>query len=74
MFIVVNGQRHPLPGPQTLQSYVQYSYLTRAPWFVAPGTPKNAHLSMVYAGFRYILPSTAGTLLRVPPGLVRFEP
>jgi sulfur carrier protein ThiS len=141
MFIVVNGQRHPLPGPQTLaalllslsppaplavyygadyfgrnlfpdttntthprtiigfggpgspnnknqaiqqaafdwiqtfwsaprygavQSYVQYSYLTRAPWFVAPGTPKNAHLSMVYAGFRYILPSTAGTLLRVP--------
>ena len=49
-----------------LQSYVQYSYLTRAPWFVAPGEPKNAHLNMVYAGFRYVLPSTAGTLLRVP--------
>jgi hypothetical protein len=31
-----------------------------------PGTPKNAHLSMVYPGFRYVLPSTAGTLLRVP--------
>jgi hypothetical protein len=49
-----------------LQTYVQYSYLTRAPWFVGPGDPKNAHLSMVYAGFRYVFPSTAGTLLRVP--------
>jgi hypothetical protein len=49
-----------------LQTYVQYSYLTRAPWYVAPDNPKNAHLSMVYAGFRYVLPSTAGTLLRVP--------
>ena len=49
-----------------LQYYTQYSYLTRAPWFVAPGDPKNAHLSMVYAGIRYVLPSTSGTLLRVP--------
>jgi hypothetical protein len=49
-----------------LQSYVQYSYLTRAPWFVAPDAPKNAHLSMVYFGLRYVLPSTSGTLLRVP--------
>ena len=49
-----------------LQYYTQYSYLTRAPWFVAPGEPKNAHLSMVYAGIRYVLPSTSGTLLRVP--------
>ena len=49
-----------------LQSYIQYSYLTRAPWFVAPDTPKNAHLSMVYFGLRYVLPSTSGTLLRVP--------
>ncbi|MFY9732343.1 MAG: hypothetical protein WAK24_17170 [Candidatus Acidiferrales bacterium] len=49
-----------------LQSYIQYSYLTRAPWFVAPDTPKNAHLSMVYFGVRYVLPSTSGTLLRVP--------
>jgi len=30
------------------------------------GRDKNAHLSMVYAGFRYVLPSSAGTLLRVP--------
>jgi hypothetical protein len=49
-----------------LQYYTQYSYLTRAPWYVAPGDPKNAHLSMVYAGIRYVLPSTSGTLLRVP--------
>jgi hypothetical protein len=49
-----------------LQYYTQYSYVGRAPWFVAPGNPKNAHLSMVYAGFRYVFPSTPGTLLRVP--------
>jgi hypothetical protein len=49
-----------------LQYYTQYSYLTRAPWYVAPDDPRNAHLSMVYAGVRYVLPSTSGTLLRVP--------
>jgi hypothetical protein len=49
-----------------LQYYTQYSYLTRAPWYVPAGDPKNAHLSMVYAGIRYVLPSTSGTLLRVP--------
>lgn len=56
--------KHPKYG--ALQFYTQYSYLTRAPWFVAPDTPKNAHVSMVYAGFRYILPSTSGTLQQVP--------
>ena len=54
------------PRYGALQSYVQYSYLTRAPWYVAPDAPQNAHLSMVYFGFRYVLPSTSGTLLRVP--------
>jgi hypothetical protein len=49
-----------------LQYYTQYSYVTRTPWFDAPGAPRNAHLSMVYAGFRYVLPSTSGGLLRVP--------
>lgn len=49
-----------------LQYYTQYSYVSRAPWFVAPDAPRNAHLSMVYAGFRYVLPSTSGGLLRVP--------
>ena len=32
----------------------------------APGSPKDAHLSMVYFGVRYVLPSTSGTLARVP--------
>jgi hypothetical protein len=49
-----------------LQYYTQYSYVTRTPWFDAPGAPRNAHLSMVYGGFRYVLPSTSGGLLRVP--------
>jgi hypothetical protein len=50
----------------SLQYYTQYSYLTRAPWFVDPGAPKDAHLSMVYAGVRYVLPSTSGFILRIP--------
>lgn len=41
-----------------LQYYTQYSYVSRSPWFVAPGKPKDAHLSMVYAGIHYFLPST----------------
>ena len=44
------------PNYGKLQLIAQYSYLTRAPWFVAPGNPKNAHLSMVYLDVRYILP------------------
>ena len=34
----------------------QASYLTRAPWFVATGAPKNAHLGMGYLSIRYVLP------------------
>jgi hypothetical protein len=49
-----------------LQYYTQYSYVNRTPWFGAPGAPRNAHLSMAYVGFRYVLPSTSGSLLRVP--------
>lgn len=44
------------PRYGALQLITQYSYLTRAPWFVAPGSPKNAHLSQAYADIRYILP------------------
>lgn len=54
------------PRHGALQAYTQYSYLSRAPWYVAPGTPKNAHLSMVYVGLRYVLPTTSGTLAKVP--------
>ena len=40
------------------QVITQYSYLKRSPWstLTIPLTPKNAHLSMVYAGIRYTLP------------------
>jgi hypothetical protein len=34
----------------------QVSYVTRAPWFVAAGAPKNAHLGMSYVSLRYVLP------------------
>jgi hypothetical protein len=34
----------------------QVSYVTRAPWFVAVGAPKNAHLTMAYVSLRYVLP------------------
>ncbi|MBZ5525829.1 MAG: hypothetical protein LAP21_26705 [Acidobacteriia bacterium] len=34
----------------------QVSYLTRSPWFVATGAPKNAHLMMGYISLRYVLP------------------
>jgi hypothetical protein len=37
----------------------QYSYLTRDPWSVATGQPKNAHLSMVFLNLRYTLPGSA---------------
>jgi hypothetical protein len=39
-----------------LQLITQYSYLTRSPWNVAPGNPKNANLSQVYTDIRYVLP------------------
>ena len=34
----------------------QASYLVRSPWFVSPGSPKNAHLFMDYVSLRYVLP------------------
>jgi hypothetical protein len=45
---------HPQYGAVVL--VIQASYLTRSPWFVAPGQPKNAHLMMVYTSMRYVLP------------------
>jgi hypothetical protein len=44
------------PRYGALQWINQYSYLTRSPWSVATGAPKNAHLSMVYTNLRYVLP------------------
>ena len=46
--------RNPQYG--AVQLYTQASYLTRAPWFVAAGAPKNAHLFMSYVSLRYVLP------------------
>jgi hypothetical protein len=46
--------KNPQYGAVTL--VMQASYLTRAPWFVPANQPKNAHLTMGYVGFRYILP------------------
>jgi hypothetical protein len=34
----------------------QTSYVTRAPWFVATGAPKNAHLMMGFVSLKYIIP------------------
>lgn len=44
------------PNFGALQFISQGSYLTRAPWFVAAGAPKNAHVFMSTAGIRYVLP------------------
>lgn len=46
--------RNPQYG--AIQLITQTSYLTRSPWFVAPGAPKNAHLVMVYTTMRYVIP------------------
>jgi hypothetical protein len=46
--------RNPQYGALVL--ITQASYLTRAPWFVAAGAPKNAHLVMGYVSLRYVLP------------------
>jgi hypothetical protein len=39
-----------------LQVITQYSYLTRAPWWVTPGTPSTAHANMVFGSLRFTLP------------------
>jgi hypothetical protein len=44
------------PQYGALQLITQGSYLTRSPWFVAAGAPKNAHLAMAWADVRYTLP------------------
>lgn len=39
-----------------LQLITQYSYLTRAPWYVPAGNPRHASLSEAYADIRYVIP------------------
>jgi hypothetical protein len=44
------------PKYGALQIITQYSYLTRAPWYVAPGTPSTAHSHMIFGSLRFTLP------------------
>lgn len=44
------------PQYGAIQLITQTSYLTRSPWFVAAGAPKNAHLVMVFTSLRYVIP------------------
>jgi len=49
------------PNYGAMQLMMQYSYLVRHPWYVAPGQPGSAHLNMFYLNLRYTLPGA-------PPG------
>ena len=42
-----------------VSTFLQYSYFFRNPWFVAPGTPKNAFQNAVWVDVRYTLPGSA---------------
>ena len=44
------------PNYGALQFMVQYSYLVRHPWYVAPGQPGSANLNMLFLNLRYTLP------------------
>jgi hypothetical protein len=44
------------PNYGKLQFISQFSYVVRTPWFVATGSPKNAHAFITYVNLRYILP------------------
>jgi len=44
------------PNYGKLQFISQFSYVVRNPWYVAPGSPKNAHAFITYLNLRYIIP------------------
>jgi hypothetical protein len=44
------------PQHGALQLINQVSYLTRVPWVVPTGTPRNARSTMVWSNIRYTLP------------------
>jgi hypothetical protein len=44
------------PKYGALQVNNQISYLTRSPWFVPAGQPKNARSTMVWSNLRWVLP------------------
>jgi hypothetical protein len=41
----------------TLQFIGQYSWVVRHPWYLAPTRPTDAHISMLFLTFRYVLPA-----------------
>ena len=45
------------PKYGALSLMLQYSYVSRNPWFVATGQPKDAHASMAFVNLRYTLPA-----------------
>lgn len=44
------------PGYGAVQMITQGSWITRAPWYMAPDAPKNAHVFAGYANLRFVLP------------------
>ena len=44
------------PNYGAMQFMVQYSYLVRHPWYVAPGQPGSANLNMLFLNLRYTFP------------------
>lgn len=44
------------PTRGALQVITQSSYVTRAPWYIAPNAPKNAHTFMQFMNLRYVIP------------------
>jgi len=44
------------PGYGSVQVITQSSYVTRSPWYLAPGSPKDARSFAGYANLRYVLP------------------
>ncbi|MGH9582469.1 MAG: hypothetical protein ACRD4O_05990, partial [Bryobacteraceae bacterium] len=44
------------PNYGALSFILQYSYLTRAPWCLVPGAPRNASTNMYWVDLRYTLP------------------
>jgi len=44
------------PNYGAMQFMVQYSYLVRHPWYVAPGQPGSANANMLFLNLRYTLP------------------
>lgn len=54
------------PNYGAMQFMVQYSYLVRHPWYVAPGQPGSANLNMLFLNLRYTLPGGPPAAKKTP--------